>query len=785
MPKKNSQKLMNSILFSLTTVCLLTPWFATTAQTTVGGAKIGFADARICKPDVINVPAAIRQATAGPISELPTQIEADEIEVEDGTQLAILTGNAQILQGNRGVYADRMTYDQSAYKADAQGNVRFYTPNGDEILAESLSFEVDTFIGEAQGVKIKIADTSPQYQSRRHSNFYESYSMFAPFRTPRVTPQAQTVQGNEVYARARATAAKVTFEGQDYEKMTDVSMSTCVEGNNDVLLVAKQIELDHVEGIGRAKSMKVKFKGVPIFYFPSVTFPINDERKTGFLFPGIGYEKESGYIVEVPYYINISPQQDATVIPRVLSHRGVQLFGEYRYLTNTGRGEIKVEVLPSDSVFGDENRYAGGFKHHQNFNNNWRAKIDIQTVSDVSYLRDFANDVDIASASYVPQTAQAVYSSDLVRFEAKASSYETVNTDIASGNRPYETLPKIAFNIKPQKVGALKVGLDSEYVDYHHDDQTKVNGSRLRIKPYVGIPLEAVYGYLRPEISLQTISYSLTNQTGSDSSPSVSVPVASVDSGLFFERTFKRSDKNYLQTLEPRLFYLNIPEKSEQELFPAFDTGLGSNTSIEHYFRENRFFGGDRIGDTHQLSLGLTSRVIDDDSGAEKFNLKLGQVYYLDDREVGLSETSAKETTSRSDFLFETTANLNLDWKVSGFARWSEETNDVAYTRLSASYDHSNRRRAALSYITNKGIDEQVNLYASTPLGHKWQLDTRSDYSLKDSEIRAAEVGLSYDGCCWAVRFGAQRYLDGNNVYDNRYMFTFELDDLGRIGSQL
>ncbi len=776
---------MNSIVFSLTTMCLITPWFATSAQMTLGGAEIGFADAQICQPDVINVPDSIRTAAIGSASELPTQIEADEIEVENETQLAILTGNAQILQGNRGVYADKMIYDQAAYKADAEGNVRFYTSNGDEIIAESLSFEVDTFIGEATGVKLKIADTSPEYQHRKHRNFYESYSMFAPLRTPRTVPQPTLNNGDTVYARARATAAKIEFEGEDYEKLSNVTMSTCVEGNDDVLLVAKEIELDHVEGIGRAKSMKVKFKGVPIFYFPSVTFPINDERKTGFLFPGVGYEKESGYIVEVPYYINISAQQDATLIPRVLSHRGAQLYGEYRYLTTTGRGEVKIEVLPSDKVFGDENRYAGGYKHHQEFNQNWRAKIDIQTVSDTSYLRDFANDVDIASSNYVPQTAEVIYSSDLVRFEAKASAYETVNNNIAVANRPYETLPRILFNVKPQNLGVLRVGLDSEYVDYQHDDATLVNGSRLRIKPYVGVPMEAVYGYVKPQISLQTISYSLTNQSGSDSSPSVSVPVASVDSGLFFERDFKRSGKNYLQTLEPRLFYLNIPQKNEQELFPTFDTGLGSNTSIEHFFRESRFFGGDRVGDTHQVSLGLTSRIIDDDDGAEKFNLKLGQVFYLDDREVGLTSNSEKETSSRSDFLLETTARLNLDWNLTGFARWSEATNDIAYTRVSATYDHSDRRKATLSYITNKGVDEQVNLYASAPLGHKWQLDTRTDYSLKESEMRTAELGLSYDGCCWAVRFGVQRYIDGNNIYDNRYMFTFELDDLGRVGSQL
>ena len=787
MPKKTSENILKSTLFSLATVCLVAP-LSTSAQTVIGGAEIGFADAAICKPDVINVPPEMRQQVEGSTSDLETKIEADEIAIEDATQLVILTGNAQILQGNRGVYADKMTYDQSAYKANAEGDVRFYTPNGDEIVADSLSFEVDTFIGEARGVKIKIADHSPDYGRRNHRGFYESYSMFAPLKSPRktATEVGQHSHGSEdeIYVRARATAGLAEFEGEGYEKLTDVSMSTCVEGNDDVMLVAKEIELDHVAGIGKAKSMKVKFKGVPIFYFPSVTFPINDERKTGFLFPGIGYDKDSGVMLEVPYYVNISPQQDATIIPRVLSNRGAQLFGEYRYLTETGRGEIKVEILPSDKVYNGEDRYAAGFKHNEVFTNQWSAKVDLQTVSDTAYLRDFANEVDIASASYVPQTAEVSYSNDVVRFKTKASAYETVNTDIAVANRPYETLPSILLDLKPQEFGVVRAGINSEYVDYRHDDKTKVNGSRLIVKPYLDIPMEAVYGYIKPRLSYQTVSYSLTNSPTADSSPSFSVPIASIDSGLFFERNFKKGSKNYLQTLEPRLFYLNIPEEQEQASLPVFDTGLGSNTSIDHFFRENRFFGGDRVGDTHQVTLGLTSRVIDNDTGSEKFNLKLGQVFYLEDRNVGLSESSAKETASRSDFLVETNANINEDWNVSAFARWSEATNDVAYSRFSASYDHSDRRKATLSYITNKGSEEQLSLYASAPLGPKWQLDTRSNYSIQSSEMHAAEVGISYDGCCWAVRFGAQRYVDGNNMYDNRYMFTFELDDLGRVGSQ-
>ena len=786
MLKKHSERLSNSALFVIGAACMVTPWFTTVAQTTFGGASIGFADAQVCPPDTIEIPEAIRQTPSLPSDELPTKIEADTIEIEESTQHVVLTGNAQILQGNRGVYADKMVYDQESYQARAEGNVRFYTPNGDAIRAESLQIEVDTFIGEASNVKIQIADPSPEVTQRRHQSFYEDYSIFAPLQSPGVAPsQTNQLDTDTVYARARAEAEKVEFESDDFERLSNVSMSTCVEGNDDVLLVAKEIELDHVAGVGSAKSMKVKFKGVPIFYFPSVTFPINDQRKSGFLFPGIGYNKESGYMVEVPYYINISPQQDATVIPRVLSHRGVQLYGEYRYLTRTSQGAIKVEVLPSDKVYQDKDRYAGIFRHQQSFGGNWRAKVDAQTVSDDAYLRDFSNDIDIASSSFVPQNAELIYSGRVLRFESNVSTYETVNTAIALANRPYETVPRLSLSVKPQRIGVLRAGIDSEYIEYKHDDTTKVSGSRFRVKPYLSMPLEAVYGYITPKVSFHSVQYSLDNYNGTDNSPSFSVPVASIDGGLVFERSFSRSGGNYLQTLEPRLFYLNIPEETDQNGLPTFDTGLGANTSIDHFFRENRFFGGDRIGDTHQVSLGLTSRVINDDTGEERFNIKFGQVFYLEDRNVGLTADATTQTASRSDFLVESEAKLNADWSINGFARWAEESKQIDYSRLSATYDHSDRRRASLSYISNRGTDEQVNLHASVPIGPKWQLDTRTNYSMQTSDLQAAEFGLSFDGCCWAMRFGVQRYLDSANEYDNRYMFSFEIDDLGRVGSSL
>ena len=279
----------------------------------------------------------------------------------------------------------------------------------------------------------------------------------------------------------------------------------------------------------------------------------------------------------------------------------------------------------------------------------------------------------------------------------------------------------------------------------------------------------------------------ITTPTGGDSSPSVSVPIFSIDSGLFFERIIKGKENVYLQTLEPRLFYVNIPERLEQEAFPDFDTGGGSTSSFSHFFRENRFFGGDRVGDTQQLTLGLTSRIIDDETGQEKFKISLGQVFFFDDREVDLIEDSPADTEDHSDFLAEASARVSEDWNFRTFARWSQERSELEQITFAADYYHSNRRNGSIRYnrnTTETSESQQLNFDVELPISDHWQLDAGANYSIEESELRSAEIGIAYDGCCWAIKLAAQRFLD-NSEFKNRYIFSFELDDLGRVSSRL
>ena len=760
------------------------------------GESIGFAGSGVCIPVTIELPdelSAFRDRETGTASsgtdltdpaavydDLPVSVEADEVEAHKDAGY-VFEGDVRITQGGRGIFADRVIFDGDTRIAESSGDIRIYTRNGDEILSNRMKIAVDTYVGTMEDVRIRYADPliHPSYQKKR---YFEGNDSFFTFQNRAVIEgnQAALEHAAVPSVRASATARQVNFEGEGFQRLEHASLSTCSD-SRDVVLTARRLDLDHVSGTGSARDMVVRFKGMPIFYFPAVTFPINDERKSGFLFPRFGYDDKSGAIVGIPYYVNISPQQDATIMPRLFSRRGLQVHGEYRYLTRRSTGTVRAEYLPDDDVY-RRDRHAFSLDHEHRFTKALMAEIDLNDVSDIQYLRDFSNDVGVRHSSYIPQEASVTYSGNLLYLRTRFSAFERVNRDVSAASQPYERLPTISARLKEQELSMFRFGIRSQLTHFNHDDGSKVDGLRFGIEPYVSLPLKKVYGHLVPRFSVHSIRYSLDNNPTGDRTPSASVPVFSVDSGLIFERLFTGSNSTYLQTLEPRLYYVRIPVRSEQELFPDFDTHSGESSSLSGFFRENRFLGGDRVGDTHQLSLGIRTRFIDNAVGKERLNFGIGRIFFLDDREVGLTQDEPDETENKSDLLAEVSGILADRWTFQGFSRWAEADDGADSLSLSAGYIHDSRHRGSVRYSKRQRSNEQVNLKVETSLGPRWQLQGEFYYSLMESKLRTIKLGFGYDGCCWATRLQLQRYALGTE-YDDRIMFSFELDDLGKIST--
>ncbi len=756
------------------------------AQSSGGGALGDFTDGGACQPSFIEAPIDLPRlavesgsesalAAAPASATAPIELQADVIEV-DSARIVTLLGNARLVHGARQATAKRMIYHTDTQQVSATGEVVFYSAHGDSLHAERLEWSADTGVGEGSAIEMQIA--------RR---------------------DAPVDASGRAQHRATATAQRILLQGEQSQRLRQVTMTTCAPGNQDVLLRAKEIHLDHANGIGTAKAMTLTFKKIPLFYFPSLTFPLNNRRKTGFLFPEFGYADESGWIVETPYYLNLAPHYDATLTARILSQRGGQLFGKFRYLGEHSRGTLRGEWLPADAKLDDQHRYAFAYQHQHQFGDRWHFALDWNRISDAAYLRDFSNEVDIAAASYVEQRAAVDYFGDNVRIQARAIAYDSANGSVNPTNRPHEILPQVRVTLKPRRWSFLELAAHAEYSNFQHPNRSAPSGTRLRFTPSLSVPLEQAYGYLKPKIAWQSIRYSLRNTTStaaSSSSPSLSAPVFSVDSGLFFERQIftqaaKRKPnarRDYSHTLEPRLFYLNIPRRAKQNRlqFPNFDTSRIRYHSFAQLFRETRFFGGDRIGDTEQISVGLSSRIIANHSGVQRFALHLGEVFYLKPRRIGLTPNAPIERADTSGLLAEATAALSQSWRVTGFARWHQNSRELDSFRLSTEYNNAPNRSAKFGYVFHdtplisthdSAPTKQLSLAFQTPLRPQWQLQFDADYSLAADQINTAALRFNFDGCCWAAQFGAQRYLDGEGAHKNRFTATLQLDGLGRLGA--
>jgi len=774
--------LRHTLLFSLASGLFfasgVSPVTSLISAASAAGNELGFADRSVCLAPIIELPAVLKAAPKGNAAEQNIGIEGDQLELQ-GKDRVMMQGNAQIVQGRRGVFADKIVYDQQSYFAELDGNVVYYSEAGDELKAESMRMEIDTFIGEAGNAQIRMADRQ-KIRKTSKVNYLEDYSILAPFKhIPDELPEIENADAPRV--GNRVWAEKVEIEGEDFQRVHRAKITRC-PNSEDVMISGDEIELDQGEGVGYAKNVVVRFKGVPILWAPRLSFPLNDERKTGFLAPSIGNDKQSGFMVSTPYYIDIAPNYDATIRPTYYSDRGGQVYGEFRHMNKKGNGVIKAEYMPQDKLFADQDRYAYGLDYQQRYDNGWNWTIDLQDVSDTSYLNDFRNDINITSATHLQQRAQLNFSNSLLYARGTASKYTVSAPDLASTN-PYERLPQLEFGIRPQSMGAFELGFDSELVSFADDNEgARVTGTRVNLLPYIEMPVTPIFGYVKPKLSFQAISYQLDNlQPGEEESPSALVPRLSVDSGLVFERDMTLGGMGMLQTLEPRLMYVYVPEVDQNDM-PLFDTGEGSISSYNVLFRERRFFGGDRVGDDNHVSLGITTRILADSDGRERLKASLGQLYYLSDRVVGLNANDESGTSGASDIFAELNALMTNEIDFRSTFRWQK---DGTLQNLSAGVQYSSglRRGVTADYFKDSFSNEDIRFTMDWPLASRWQFVTGQRYSITDSDFRESSVGLVYDSCCWAVGMSASRNLQSDGEYNDRFVLSLELAGLGKIST--
>lgn len=591
----------------------------------------------------------------------------------------------------------------------------------------------------------------------------------------------------------RGEASSLSRVSESQVVISDGMITTCGPGQNDWSIVASDIELDQAEGFGTARHVRLEVLDAPVFYWPYITFPIDDRRKTGFLYPQFGSSSAgSGAYLALPYYLNLAPHYDATLTPQYIHGRGLFTEVEGRYLSRYGESVLQLGYIDNDSAFRDENpgengeRWALDFSTRAAFGGGWSGYGDYSVISDEDYLSDLNRSLEIDQATHLQRRGGVRYYGANQYFEAYLNGYQTIRDRIADVNKPYAQLPEVIYG-GSLEAGWLEANLESQYTWFYRDNETltgldKANGQRLRAIPELALPMRALWGFSRPSVSLDYTRYELDDYTQGEASFDRTVPVFEWDNGLYFDRRSSLFDVPYNQTLEPRLYYAWADAEADQNHIPDFDTGIRS-FRFDQLFRRDRFTGGDRVGDANQLTVALTSRFNDLLTGAERARVSVGQVRYFEDREVDLFGEGASDR-SRSPLAGELVLNPIDNLELRSSLLWDHETRKTEEGRSQLIFHSEDYRYLATLGHTYSRPDEleQTDIGTVFPVTDqvsaigRWVWDSQLDRTV------GTLAGLEYNNCCWSFQVVHQNYLTDDEELDTRLLFRIELKGLGGSG---
>jgi LPS-assembly protein len=694
------------------------------------------ADEPVCprpaEPEGAPVPAPAR---TDPSNE-PVTIESDDKNfTADVNGNVVVSGNVVMRQGDRSIKTDHLEYDAQEGKAKLEGGVEYKDP------------------------QLTVRGNSGSYSPTLGTEF-EGTEFELPARNARGAARSMQVDPN----------GKVTLEG--------VSFTTCPVEDVAWQMKAKSMELDTRTQIGTGRGTSVEFKGVPIVYLPLVSFPIGTQRKSGFLFPGIGGSSRSGVQIDEPYYWNIRPNFDLTAQPVYYGKRGLDLSGEMRFLTRRQRGTLSWNYLPSDDLTGTD-RSRLQLAHVAELPGEWRFRIDATDVSDSDYFEDFAQGPEGTSVAFAERLAEATYRDEHLNVRAQLQQFQTIDDELADLDRPYARTPRIlASGDWDSGLGAIEYGFDGEFVNF--DRNEGVTGWRLDVAPRLGLDWSAPGFFVRPSAGFRYTQYDLKDQApGTDASPTRSLPFASIDAGLVFERQ-SGSHGQRRMTLEPRALYLYTPFREQSDL-PLFDTGLPDLNLVELY-RNNRYVGADRVNDANQVAFGLTSRLFNANSGAQYLAVSVGQAYYFEKPRVVLPD-EPPATRDTSDFIAQVSLTAYKNWNLEAGIQWNPEDTRSERSQFRLQYRPDGGHVVNLAYRAQRDRLEQADVSSAWPIGKRWNAYGRIVYSLRDRETLDRFAGFEYQACCYRLRAVARRFISSRTgEQDTGFYLQLELNGLASVG---
>lgn len=707
-------------------------------------------------------------------TQMPIFVSGDHITGQADVQ-TVIEGNAELRRADTVIRAERMEYSVPDDLAKARGQVHINRA-GDVYEGTALDLYVNAFSGFFTDARYRFLKT-----------------------------------------QAYGEATRVDFVDSARSVVHDATYTTCQRSDEASwqpawILRAKTIHLDKEEEVGTADGAVLEFKGVPILPIPHISFPLSDKRKSGLLPPSIGIGSVNGIEYDQPYYWNIAPNRDATFHAAIMSKRGINTGAEFRYLEPGYKGLVRGDFMPSDQLR-DRDRWSYTLQHAGTIDSpigGLGLNFNLNRVSDNNYWRDFttraSTSTDPITQRLLPGDATLSWGRGDMSASLRVLKWQTLQDVTAPIVPPYDRLPQLQWRYAPATLGhGLDGSVEADTTRFHADPRLtgQPNGTRSYAIAQISRPFLAAAGYVTPRLQLHATQYQFdTPLANGASSASRVLPTFSLDSGLVFERDTQLFGRSLLQTLEPRAFYTYTPFR-DQHLLPVYDTAA-NDFNFATVYTENAFGGQDRLADNNLLTLGVTTRFLDADTGAEKARFGVAQRVRFSDQDVTLPGV-APVSERLSDVLLGASINWTQQWGFDSTVQYNPKNNQSIRTTVGARYSPSNYRTISAAYRLQRPgggqvpNSEQVDVGWQWPLndlwgdkgqalgagrgqgGGRWYSVGRLNYSVPDRKVVDAVVGFEYDGCCWIGRVVLERLQSSTITSNTRLLFQLEFVGFSRL----
>ena len=747
-------------------------WFVALVALQAGWAG---AQALVLPPSPELAEAALTLQSSGQLQELiAPEVRRDLPVFVSGERLygrpdleTVIEGGAQLRKGDIVIQADRLEYYQPDDQARARGQVRVNRA-GNVYEGPLLELKLESFEGFF---------SQPRYYFRNND--------------------------------AHGEAARLDFLDEHRTVIRQATLTTCTRQPGpgwlpDWILRASTLRLDNEEEVGTAEGAVLSFMQVPILPIPYLSFPLTEQRKSGLLPPTPGLDDVNGVELALPYYWNIAPNRDATLTPTLMSKRGINLASEFRYLETDYSGQLRLDLMPNDPLR-SINRWGLTANHQANVPNPFDAgslalSLSLNRVSDNNYWRDFTASSATLKQRLLANDATVSWADGYFSHSVRTLKWQTLQ-DVASPIiPPYDRLPQLSTRYQRDDLHGYDLSLQSDYTRFQSTSALtgQPDGERALTVLQVARPFLLPGGFVTPRMQLHATAYQFdTPLANGASAASRVVPTLSLDSGLVFERDADMFGRKLRQTLEPRAFYVHTPYR-DQRLLPNYDSGA-NDFSFATMFTENAFVGNDRIADSNLLTLGLSSRLLDPDTGVESLRFGVAQRQRFSDQNVTLPGGAAV-ADRLSDLLLGTTITWDPRWAFDTSVQFNAKTELPVRTTAGARYSPGLYRVVSGAYRFQRDISEQVDLGWQWPIndlwgdrgqdlgagrgqgGGRWYSVGRLNYSLSEGRLVNTLLGLEYDACCWLGRVALERQQTSSTSATSRIMFQLEFVGFTRLG---